>query len=132
LRGVPVRVELGPRDVAAGRVPVALRARGGKVEHRLDDLASAMPAILEPEQAELARQATELRDRLTRTVQTIEEAREQAREGAARLRWAALGPAGEQRLLEDGVSVRCLVRPDGEPVRDPDADGVDAIVARAY
>ena len=43
-----------------------------------------------------------------------------------------LGPDGEQRLLEDGISVRCLVRSDGEPVDDPDADGVEAIVARAY
>jgi prolyl-tRNA synthetase len=132
LAGVPVRVELGPRDIAAGRAPVAVRARGGKVEHGLDELASAMPAILDAEQAELMRQATELRDRLTRTVQTIDDAREQAREGAARLPWAVLGPAGEQRLLEDGISIRCLIRPDGEPVRDPDADGVDAIVARAY
>jgi hypothetical protein len=30
------------------------------------------------------------------------------------------------------VSVRCLVGEDGEPVNDPDADGVDALVARAY
>jgi prolyl-tRNA synthetase len=78
------------------------------------------------------RQATELRNRLTRPVQTIDEALEQAREGAARLPWGALGPAGERRLLNDGISVRCLIQADGEPVRDPDADGVDAIVARAY
>jgi len=109
-------------------VPVALRARGEKVAHGLDELAGAMPAILDAEQAELLRQATELRDRRAQPVQTIE----QAREGAARLPWAALGPAGEQRLLDEGISVRCLHRPDGEPVRDPDADGVDAIVARAY
>ena len=32
----------------------------------------------------------------------------------------------------DGISVRCLVREDGEPPDDVDADGVDAIVARAY
>lgn len=132
LRGVPVRVELGPRDIASGQVPVALRARGEKVKHRLDELALAMPAILDAEQAELVRQAREFRDRLTRTVRTIEEAREQAHEAAARLPWAAVGPAGEQSLLKDGISVRCLVGPDGAPVRDPDADGVDAIVARAY
>jgi prolyl-tRNA synthetase len=48
LRGVPVRVELGPRDIAAGQVPVALRARGEKPAHALDDLARAIPAILAP------------------------------------------------------------------------------------
>jgi len=35
-------------------------------------------------------------------------------------------------VLVDGLSVRCLVHCDGEPVDDPDADGVEAIVARAY
>ena len=33
---------------------------------------------------------------------------------------------------QSGASVRCLVREDGEPVDDPDADGVDALIARAY
>jgi prolyl-tRNA synthetase len=132
LRGVPVRVELGPRDIASGRVPVALRARGVKTPHALDGLADAMVAILAAEQAELLRQATALRDRLVRPVCTIEEAAEQASEGAARLPWAALGPEGEQRLLDDGISVRCLVGEDANPVDDTDSDGVDAIVARAY
>src|SRR6478752_2560222 len=132
MRDVPVRVELGPRDIASGQVPVACRASAEKAPHALDGLAGAMPAILEREQAELRRQATELRDRLTAPVRTIEEAVEQARDGAARLPWAVVGTSGEQRLLEDGISVRCLVSSDGGPVDDPDADGVDAIVARAY
>jgi len=132
LRGVPVRVELGPRDLVSGEVPVALRARGEKVSHRLDELANTMSTILDAEQAELLRQATELRDRRARPVRTMEEAVEQAREGVARLPWAALGSAGEQRLLDNGISVRCLLHADGEPVRDPDAAGVEAVVARAY
>jgi prolyl-tRNA synthetase len=132
LRGVPVRVELGPRDLASGQVPVALRARGVKTPHALDGLADAMAAILAAEQAELLRQARALRDRLVRPVRTIEEAGEQARDGAARLPWAALGPEGERRLLEDGISVRCLVGEDANPVDDTESDGVDAIVARAY
>jgi prolyl-tRNA synthetase len=121
LRGVPVRVELGPRDLEAGRAPVALRARGEKATHALDRLAEAMPGILQAEQDELLRQATALRDRLTCRVETIPEAIEQARAGAARIPWAALGPEGERRLLADGISVRCLLGEDG-----------DAIVARAY
>jgi prolyl-tRNA synthetase len=132
LRGAPVRVELGPRDIAAGQVSVALRARGEKTTHQLAGLARAMPAILEAEQDELLRQATDLRERLTVRFTSIEEATEQARVGAARVPWATLGPDGERRLLEDGISVRCLVRDDSEPLDDPDAEGVEAIVARAY
>lgn len=129
---MPVRVELGPRDIAAGKVPVALRARGEKTAHALDGLARAIPAILPAGQDELLRQARALRDRLTSPAGTIDEAIEQARVGAARVPWAALGPDGERRLLEDGISVHCLAREDGEPVDNPDTDGVEAIVARAY
>jgi prolyl-tRNA synthetase len=132
LRGVPVRVELGPRDIAAGQVPVALRAQAGTTTRALGGLAQAIPAILETQQDELLRQATALRDRLTSRATTIEEAIEQARAGAARIPWAKVGPDGERRLLDAGISVRCLLREDGERVVDPDADGVDAIVARAY
>jgi prolyl-tRNA synthetase len=132
LRGVPVRVELGPREIATAQVPVALRASGQKTTEALDRLAGRIPSILASEQAELLRQATELRDRLTCPVPSIEEGAQQAREGAARLPWALVGPEGERRLLADGISVRCLVREDGEPVTDPDADGVDAIIARSY
>src|SRR3954451_5626856 len=132
LRGVPVRVELGPRDIAAGHVPVALRAQGEKARHRLDGLVAEMPAILQAQQDELLSQATALRDRPTGRAATVGEAVEQARVGATRIPWATLGPEGETRLLEHGMSVRCLVREDGEPLDDPDADGVEAIVARAY
>jgi prolyl-tRNA synthetase len=132
LRGVPVRVELGPRDLAAGQVPVALRAEAVKVTHPLDGLAEAMPAILDRQQAELLRQATALRDRLTGRAATLSEAVELARSGAVRIPWAAVGADGERRLLDAGISVRCLVREDGAIAAEPDADGVEAIVARAY
>jgi prolyl-tRNA synthetase len=132
LRGVPVRVELGPRDIAAGKAPIALRARGEKATQPLDGLARAIPAILQAEQGELLRQAIAFRDQLTSRARTIQEAIEQARTGAVRVSSATLAPDGERRLLENGISVRCLVREDGEPLDDPDAEGVDAIVARAY
>jgi prolyl-tRNA synthetase len=132
LRGVPLRVELGPRDLESGSAPVARRARGVKETLALASLAAQVPTLLEEDQAELLGQAVELRERLTADVASPAEAIEQARTGAARIEWALLGLEGERRLAEEGISVRCLVRPDGEPVDDPDADGVQAIVARAY
>ena len=131
LRGVPVRVELGPRDVAADQAVVARRARTDKETLPLRALAE-IPRMLVDDQAALLAQATTLRDARTRPARSIDEAREIAGEGLARLPWRVCGTDGEDRLAQAGVSVRCLTRGDGEPVDDPDADGVDALVARAY
>jgi prolyl-tRNA synthetase len=132
LRGVPVRLELGPRDLAADQVVVARRAREGKETAALRDIALTIFRMLDDDQRELLAQATTLRDQLTRPAESVDEARELANDGFARLSWRACGTQGEDRLAQAGVSVRCLIRDDGQPVDDPDADGVDALVARAY
>jgi prolyl-tRNA synthetase len=131
LRGVPVRVELGPRDVAANQAVVARRAHSQKQTVALRALVE-LPRMLAEDQNELLAQATTLRAGRTRPARSIDEARDTAGDGVARLPWRSCGAAGEDRLAEAGVSVRCLVREDGEPVNDPDADGVEALVARAY
>ena len=131
LRGVPVRVELGPRDVAADQAVIARRAHADKQTLSLRALAD-IPRMLVDDQSELLAQATSLRDARTRPARSLDEARELAGDGFARLPWRAVGEDGEARLGQAGVSVRCLLRDDGEPVDDPDADGVDALVARAY
>ncbi len=131
LRGVPLRVELGPRELAANQAAIARRARTKKEMVALRALAD-LPRMLAEDQGELLAQATRLRDERTRPARSIDEALKIASEGFARLPWQALGTAGEDRLAAAGVSVRCLVREDGEPVDVPDAAGVDALLARAY
>jgi prolyl-tRNA synthetase len=132
LRGVPIRVELGPRDLAANQAVIARRARPQKETAALPDIALRIPEMLVDDQRELLAQAAALRDGRTRPAQSIDDARELASDGFARLPWRACGTDGEDRLAQAGVSVRCLLREDGEPVNDPDADGVDALLARAY
>jgi prolyl-tRNA synthetase len=132
LRGVPLRLELGPRDLAGAQVVVARRTRAAKETVALRGVALEIPRMLFDDQRELLAQATLLRDERTRSVQSIDDAIEAASDGFARLSWRACGQEGEDRLAQAGVSVRCLVRDDGQPVDDPDADGVDALVARAY
>jgi len=131
LRGVPIRVELGPRDLAANQAVVARRARVEKETVPLGAL-SDVPRMLVDDQRELLAQATTLRDRRTRSAESIDEALEFAATGLARLPWRTFGAEGEDRLAQAGVSVRCLLRADGRPVDDPGADGVDAVVGRSY
>ena len=132
LRGVPLRIELGPRDLAAGQAVVARRARVAKETLALQDLAGVVLQMLDADQHALLEQATTLRDGLTRDVETLKDAKDAASEGFARIPWRACGCDGEEQLAQDGISVRCLVREDGEPVEDSEADDVHALLARAY
>lgn len=133
LKGVPVRIEIGPRDLESGTAVLARRIPGGKEPLALDAVAGLLPAILEEDQALLLRQSRERRESRTSDVSTIEEAVEAATAGGwARLPWATLGEEGEAALAEHGVTVRCLVAEDGSVPDADDAPGNVAVVARAY
>ncbi|MGW7356652.1 proline--tRNA ligase [Streptomyces sp. NPDC054802] len=133
LKGVPVRVEIGPRDLEAGTAMLARRIPGGKEPVDIDSLAALLPKLLEDDQALLLEQSRVRRESRTSDVATIEEAAEAAAAGGwARIPWAVLGQEGEARLAEQGVSVRCLVAEDGSVPDADDAPGTVAVVARAY
>ena len=133
LKGVPVRVEIGPRDLENGTAMVARRIPGGKEAIAVEDLVRLLPAVLEEDQALLLAQSRERRESRTTEVSTFDEAVEAAVAGGwARIPWATLGEDGEARLAEHGVTVRCLVAEDGSVPSADDAPGNVAVVARAY
>jgi prolyl-tRNA synthetase len=132
LKGVPVRLELGPRDVGQGQVTLARRDDRSKVPVMLDAAVPAVAAALDAAQAALLAEATAWRDRRTARVATVDEARDAAASGFARIPWRLLGEAGEAELARAAVTVRCLQLPDGSVPLDVDAPDVEAIVARAY
>ncbi|MFI5796373.1 proline--tRNA ligase [Streptomyces sp. NPDC051677] len=133
LKGVPVRIEIGPRDLEDGTAMLARRIPGGKEPVAIDKLVGLLPGILEEDQALLLTQSRERRESRTTDVSTIPEAAEAAVAGGwARIPWATLGEEGEARLAEQSLTVRCLVAEDGSVPDDGDAPGNVAIVARAY
>jgi prolyl-tRNA synthetase len=133
LKGVPVRVEIGPRDLENGTAMLARRIPGGKEPVAVEALAALLPTVLEEDQALLLKQARERRESRTSDVTTVDEAVEAATSGGwARIPWATLGEAGEAALAEHSVSVRCLVTEDGAVPDADDAAGNVAVVARAY
>jgi prolyl-tRNA synthetase len=133
LKGVPVRLELGPRDVAAGVVTMVRRDDAGKQELALDSAAGAMPRLLDEIQQSLYDQALARTQAETRDV---EQPQDVDGPGFHRLPWSTLGEVGEAALAERGYSIRCLVTADGDvpgPRGDgSDDDGLVAYVARAY
>ncbi|MGN6168088.1 MAG: proline--tRNA ligase [Solirubrobacteraceae bacterium] len=132
LHGVPLRIELGPRELERGQAVLASRARGSKETVALDGLAERVPHILDEDQRELLEQANALRDRRVRVAETLTDAIRAAAEGFARIAWQACSPGDEDRMAGAGISVRCLLREDERPVDDPGDDAVEALLARAY
>jgi prolyl-tRNA synthetase len=132
LKGVPVRLELGPRDLANGEVTLKSRASGGKSTIRLDDVATAVTELLEAEQHALLAEATAARDARIAEVASLDEARDSADTGWAKLPWDLVGTEGEAKLATSGVTVRCLTREDGSVPGSEDEPGLVAYVARAY
>ena len=132
LKGVPVRVAIGPRDLDEGTAMVARRDRDERVTLDIGAVAAEMPAMLEEIQSELLERATELRDELTVDVTSVEEAAEAARTGFARVPWSLLDADALERLGHDAITVRCLQDPDGDIPDADDAPGAIAVVGRSY
>jgi prolyl-tRNA synthetase len=132
LKGVPLRVELGPRDLDAGIATLVRRLSGGKAPAPLGDLTAHVTQLVDEEQGAMLEAARTERDARITDVSSVEDAAAAAADGWARLAWSALGEEGEDRLAASGVTVRCLQRADGSVPDDDTEPDLVAYVARAY
>ena len=132
LKGVPLRVEVGPRELAEDRVTLARRVSRDKAPVPLGGLVDAVRTALVEDQVALFAEAEQRRAARTADVKTVDEAVDAAAAGWARMPWADLGVEGETRLAGRAVSVRCLVRPDGSLPEAEDEPDLLAYCARAY
>ncbi len=132
LKGVPVRVEVGPRELAAGRVTLVERHVATKRPVALADVGGEVATALADAQRHLLAEATRHREERTVEVGSVDEAVEAAAGGFARIPWAVVGTTGEGALVDQGVSVRCLQRADGGlPGASEEPESV-AVVGRSY
>ena len=132
LKGVPVRIDVGPRDLAEGKVTLVDRLSGQKETVGVGEVVARAGAALTGGQEAVLAEATARRDAHTVEVATVEEAIEATRTGFARIPWAAVAEDGEDRLAVEAVTVRCLQREDGSVPASDDEDGLVAVVGRSY
>ncbi len=133
LKGVPVRVEVGPRDLAEGNVTVVTRHLRTKSQIPLGGAVPAVRAALAQVAGDLENEATRALEGRTEDVADLGGAVAAGAEGFARLPWAAVGPEGEERLAAESLSVRLLQRADGGLAEAGDDDAsLVAVVGRAY
>jgi prolyl-tRNA synthetase len=132
LKGVPVRLEVGPRELADGVVSLVRCDRRAREPVPLDAAATAAATAVDAIQIALREEAAAMLARRTVDVFDVDAAVDAARDGFARLPWAACGVEGERRLNAAGVSVRCITTADGAVPDSLDADDLLAIAGRAY
>jgi prolyl-tRNA synthetase len=136
LKGVPLRIEVGPRDLKARTVVLSRRDTGTKTPVPFGEISARVSESLVAVQEALLQEATELRRRRTVEAEGLEEAERAARDGFAVVRASVLEDGGEARLNEAGVSVRCLQGPSHRlPLQQHDGGAeppLFAVVGRAY
>jgi prolyl-tRNA synthetase len=137
LKGVPVRLEVGPRDLAEGLVTVARRDTGSKTPVPLSGVAAAVSEALDAIHAALFEEATALRQGRTVDATSLGDVEKAAATGFAVVPMSVLGAEGETTLNRAGLSIRCVQRADGGlpgPVGDDASAEAQhmAVVGRAY
>jgi prolyl-tRNA synthetase len=133
LKGVPLRLEVGPRDLAAGQATIVNRISGAeKASVSLDGLGGEVARLLATEQDAMLEAARAERNARIVEVTSVDDAAATAADGWAKISWSKLGLDGEATLARAGVTVRCLQRADGAVPDSDDEPDLVAFVARSY
>jgi prolyl-tRNA synthetase len=139
LKGVPVRIEVGPKDVEKGSVALARRDMPGKEGKQFvpqAGLTERITALLDEIQQNLFARALRLRENRTFDVSSYDELRAAVDKGFARCYWAG-SREDEQRIQDEfRATIRCI------PLEQPERAGrcvltgkettQQVIFARAY
>lgn len=110
MRGIPVRIELGPKDIAAGQAVIVRRDTREKIVTPIDELAVKVTEILDTIQTDMLERARAHREEHTYTATTLDEFKEIAenKPGFIKAMWCG-DQACEDALKEEaGVTSRCM------------------------
>jgi prolyl-tRNA synthetase len=138
LRGVPLRLEIGPKDIEKAQVFSARRDTREKAAIPLADLATRVPALLEEIQATLLARAKAFREEHTTEVATWDEFKNamEGRPGFVIAAWCGSADCEAQIKAETQATLRNIPlgspRVDGQCVKCNGASHVKAWFAKAY
>mgnify|MGYP004600965905 FL=1 len=117
MKGVPLRLELGPRDIEQNQCVLVRRDTREKTFVALDRLEAAVPELLGKVRDGLFEKALERREQMTYDAHSFQEVKDLAehKPGFIRAMWCG-DPACEEKMKnEAGVSSRCMPF-DAEPI----------------
>ena len=109
LKGVPVRVAIGPRDLAAGVAEVARRDTLTKESMPEEGLAARLKALMDDIQENIYRKALDFRAEHTIKVDTWDEFKEKIEQGCFLLcHWDGTGETEARIQEETKATIRCI------------------------
>jgi prolyl-tRNA synthetase len=123
MRGVPLRIEIGPKDVAKGSVVLARRDRPGKEGKSFvqqQGLAESVKGALAEIQKALFDRALAFREANTRATGNYAEFKEAVEKGFALAYWCGDAKCEEQIKVETKATMRCI------PLEQPKMEGIAA------
>ena len=125
LKGVPVRLVLGARDIANGTIEVMRRDTLEKSSVSLEGIEDTVVALLDEIQDNIYKKALTFREKMTTKVDTYDEFKEQLEKGGFILAPWDGTPETEDRIKEETkATIRCIPL-DAEP-----EDGVDMLTGK--
>lgn len=110
MRGIPVRVELGPRDIENNQAVLARRDTGEKITVSLDNIAEEVTKLLDTIQHDMLERARKHRDSHTYTAHNMEEFAKIVKEtpGFVKAMWCG-DEECENKIKEmTGATSRCM------------------------
>ena len=110
IKGIPLRIEIGPKDIEAGHVVVVRRDTREKIEVALDEVAEKLPAIFEQMQQDMLDRARAHRDSHTFEAKTYEEFKDaiENKPGFVKAMWCG-EEACELKIKDDTTATsRCM------------------------
>lgn len=110
MRGIPVRIEIGPKDIEAGKCVICRRDTREKMEVALDALEEKVSEVLEKMQSDMLERARAHRDAHTYTASTMEEFEKIFTEKAGFVKAMWCGDQACEDAIKEKLSVtsRCM------------------------
>lgn len=109
LKGVPVRLVLGARDIANGTIEVMRRDTLEKAVVPLEGIEDYVQNLLEEIQSNIFQKALKLRESMTRTVETYDEFKVEIEKGGFILAHWDGTPETEDKIKEETkATIRCI------------------------
>lgn len=110
LKGVPIRIEIGPRDIKQKQVTLARRDTFQKITVREDEAAETVAKLLEEIQNSLFNKAKKLLEESTTTVKSYDEFKKvlEKKGGFIRASWCGNSACEEKIKDETGATIRIV------------------------